>query len=507
MSTSNPAKMHLKVKCEDSATEIFIIDGRFNLCDRGIGYTETELEPGIYKVKVRAGFETYEQHVIVSDHDESLTIPPFSFVSPAPLAGTAKTHEFHMGAAEVGSKNPDLVKGHGSSIFIFSRDWTSQTQSSAAPPNIPNPGLGLSLREMNGDVIADLTTAGKRSDSWEPWVSFNVELEPGCYRLNLRLPKGGSIEQTLVACSGWQTQVFLLQSYYDGTDADTKRADLQGASIQLAPLDMGFKSDNPLWRLSELARLGLANERKVLSKDLREMLVGKFENPMLGLYGAHLLLLEAEPDMKLLNEVVDNLHKLLPSGHPDLDALDLFLKRVAPAKFEVPPMLRKSWTHIVNATAENPQIVPPDSLAAEAALHQWGSGTWLLWQHEEAQASTQRGLETIGKVAVMLSNAEVMLRSRLRTATLEGQFEKTDSPFAAISKLRAKRKKRALPAAVRDLMPPQTLKGADPQRRPLAQLNEQDVNHLVQSLCIPRANLERIIKKLETDTEEETEES
>jgi hypothetical protein len=511
MSTSNPEKLHLRVTCEDSATEIFIIDGRFSLCGRGIGHCDVELEPGIYKVKVRAGFETAEQHVVLRDHDEELKIPPFSFVSPAPLAGTSKTHDFHLTAAQEGSLAPDLLKGAGSSVFIFVRDWTSQEPPpEGKPATYPNPGQGLSLRDMKGNVIADLTTEGKRSDDWEPWVSCHVQLDPGDYKLNIQMPSGGGVEQTIVASPNWQTQVFLLLTYY-GTDTDAKRADLQGGSIHLAPLGAGFKADNPLLRLAELARLGLANERKVLSEEARELLKGKFENPMLGIFGVHLLLLDEKPDSVLLATVMNNLHALLPDGHPDVEALDLYLNHGSSHTFDVPPMLRNSWSHIVQATAGNPQLVPLDCPAAEAALHQWGSSPWLLWLQPDAPDVSLESSGSDAKVTIQLSNAELMLKSRLNMAinvrTAKEQPPKSDSPFAAINKLRAK------PVTFRSAIPfanslaPEAAEQTSYESKPKIPLDDEGVNLLVQSLCIPKASLEQLIAKLEASHDEGQDES
>ncbi len=510
MSTSNPEKRRLKVTCKDSATEIFIIDGGFNLRARGIGRVDAELEPGIYKVKVRAGFESSEQHVVLRDQDEDLKIPPFTFVSPAPLDGTSKTHEFHISAAEQGSRAPDIKKGQGSSVFIFARDWTSQEP----PPedklsNYPNPGNGLSLRDMKGNVIADLTTDGKRSDGWEPWVSCNVQLDPGCYKLNLQMPLGGSVEQTIIASRHWQTQVFLLLSYY-GTDPDAKRADMQSGSIQLVPIGAGFEANSRLLRLSELARLGLANERKVLSEDVREILKNKFENPMLGIFCAHLLLLDETPDLELLRGVMNNLHILLPDGHPDVKALDLYLEHGSSQTFDVPPMLRRSWTYIVAATAEHPQLVPLDSPAAEAALHQWGSSPWLLWLQPDESDGYLDKLNPDAKTAIRLSNAEVMLKSRLKMSAVarfaEEQPQKTESAFAAINKLRSEPRKRASAIPSADSIAPPTADQTASESKPPVTLDEVSVNNLVQSLCIPRASLEKLIAKLESSSEEEQEE-
>ena len=50
-------------------------------------------------------------------------------------------------------------------------------------------------------------------------------------------------------------------------------------------------------RLTELARQGLIDRRQVLPRDVTEMLWAKWDNPMLGILGGHLLLLNPAPDL------------------------------------------------------------------------------------------------------------------------------------------------------------------------------------------------------------------
>ncbi len=105
MSPSDTAgKARLDIRAADSSTELFVIAGDLQLVARGIGKLKTEpLDPGIYKIKARAGVETREQYVVLRDEDQSVSVPALTFASPAPLANTAKTHEYHMGAAQTES--------------------------------------------------------------------------------------------------------------------------------------------------------------------------------------------------------------------------------------------------------------------------------------------------------------------------------------------------------------------------------------------------------------------
>ena len=147
------------------------------------------------------------------------------------------------------------------------------------------------------------------------------------------------------------------------------------------------------WRndmeLAEVARIALTDERRVMSDQLMAMLDGKFENPMLGVFGAHILLLsldraasettadranapaEAAPAPRLelplqakdLDVIVQNLRRLVGDRHPDVEALSLrasdpALRHRKP--LTEPPMLRRSWSLFVAASNDAPSLCPPE---------------------------------------------------------------------------------------------------------------------------------------------------
>jgi hypothetical protein len=118
----------------------------------------------------------------------------------------------------------------------------------------------------------------------------------------------------------------------------------------------------------ESARIGLADERHILNSELEDLLLRKFENPIAGIVGAHLLIVqhsqagtEATPNLALLNEVVRNLRGLVGDSHPDVEAIslrcpDIGLRTSRP--LTIPPMFHRSWRLMVDASAANPELVP-----------------------------------------------------------------------------------------------------------------------------------------------------
>jgi hypothetical protein len=120
------------------------------------------------------------------------------------------------------------------------------------------------------------------------------------------------------------------------------------------------------------------------------MLREKFDNPMLGIMGAHLLLLaledqrgrEAEQarrqrlqssrdqlerphrpwDQSLFDTVVRHLQRLVSGNHPDVQALSLRASdpSLRATRVTAPPMLRRSWSLLVAASNDQPELVPVD---------------------------------------------------------------------------------------------------------------------------------------------------
>lgn len=431
MKASKQNKLTLTVHTENDSAEVFIIDGRFKVVQRARGLQSTfSLKPGIYTVKVRAGFENREQHVALLDKAEEVKFSRINFLSPAPLIGTGRTHEYHIAAAEAESRNVHVKNGLGSSIFVFVRDWTSQQgYDSGHAPN-RKPQRGLKLLDEQGGLVVDLEQESKFESTQDPWAACNVEVNPGLYRLGLELASGDTIEQILVASPGWQTQVFGLQRDYMeagselGESGSNRRADLGGASILLS--QAGFNANDPTKRLVEAARLGLISTRQVLpDRQVNEILYGKFQNPMLGIFGAHLLLLNKQIKLDVLSTVVGNLRRMLGPAHPDVEALALRLgARGTFYVFEHPPMLRRSWWQVVDATIDRPELVPVDSDAAECANRIWGEEPWLQWLTPKGKKIPSMMTEGVVRLAFAprVNETSVMAQMRDLSLLMEGKM-------------------------------------------------------------------------------------
>ncbi len=366
------ARCSLEVLTGDAQSEIFVLDARGRLVDRGLGPRRAfELAPGIYRVKVLTGTASEERSVVLLEtRKEPLRFQPLAFASPVPLAGTSTSHEYHMAAADRESRITHVADGVGSSLFFLVRDWTAPEGGNVRPHGNDNPAEGLSLHAVDrgGErKICDLAQ-GSSDSRGDPWGACTVAVSPGVYELRLELPDGGTLRQSYAACEGWQTQSFLFMRFYPGEASPNRRADLSRTSALMSQ-QPGFSPSAPILRMTELARVALStrtasaedepSSRPLVPEEVRALLRAKLENPFLGIYGAHLLLLEPTLDEGLFAEVVRNLRGLLGRGHPDVEALALrAVGEPPPLPFEQPPMLAASWRLVVDASVSRPDLVP-----------------------------------------------------------------------------------------------------------------------------------------------------
>ena len=376
----------LRVDAGEQPVEIFVINHRFERVAKGTRLLEIELEPGIYKVRLKAASILQEQLVSLETGSApvEIVVPQLEFSSPVPLQGTRTTHSQHQKQAEEHSRQIHSTYGQGSELFVFVRDF-AETQDAGAPdPAVGEVAAGLSLHDVTGKKLVDFAKTGARavaSGETPGWAACNVALAPGVYRLRLKTRAAGVLEQIVVTAQNWQTQVFLTRRAYGRGEGF--RANLAEAATLMAHRGAGFGANRDDARQAELARQGLADARAVISPaDLRDILNGKFQNPMLGIYGAHLLLLQDKPDLALLQIVVSNLKRLI-GVHPDVQALELLLTPNARHRktlvFPTPPMLRSSWKTVLQNSAAHPGLVPAGSLAARVAAQLWGNGAWLVY--------------------------------------------------------------------------------------------------------------------------------
>ncbi|MCI5145854.1 MAG: hypothetical protein D3923_10070 [Candidatus Electrothrix sp. AR3] len=365
-------RVSLTVKAADRITEIFLIDSEFQRVDSGIGKLETELIPGIYKARFRAGQTQMDQFIEVEAGSGSKTFtgPPVEFATSAPLPQTSSNRQVHQDAAQERSQTVNLIKGIGSELYLFISSLSDEPSQ---------PWLGVSLHDTKGNLIARAEEG--ECDTNKGFCALNIEVDPGTYRLRVEEEPGEIYEMFVVTVAGWQTQVFALEedAWLPGIDAS--RAALTTASIFMAQEGKGFEPTNPVTRQTELIRLGLLNGRHLLSQDTAMLLLKEQElNPMLIILASHLLMQQNSTDYPLVNNILEDLKEPL-LFHPDIQAL-LLHKKTIDSKFILgfpsPPMLSSSWQCIVQATNLGRAVMPQCSLSEQVAGGILNTSLWLI---------------------------------------------------------------------------------------------------------------------------------
>jgi hypothetical protein len=409
---SAPIRLHVSVG--SPLAEVFLIDHKFALIDRAVGDLDARVEPAVYTVRARLGDKVVERPVVLFA-DTSLDLRgELRVSSPAPLEGTLLTHEWQVDHAASGSgtnnwkgQTPEtaLSKGSGAEVFLMTRRWSAKEQpqdpQAAALSTATAPEL--SLLRSDGELILDLANAGTgRKQGFDPYLGRRVAVDPGAYILRWRPSAHVSAEQSVQAVRGWQTQVFLLEDASGAAEADRRQVSI----LMTRPGE--FHPTDPVLHQVEEARLALADERKVASERVDQLLFAKFENPMLGLFGAHLMLIcrdalkkDRERQLRgdkripapvrfnqdLFDRVVHNLSSLVGPDHPDVAALSTQttgrrLDALAPVT--TPPMLWRSWLLLIEASHDRSELVPVATW--RRAIRLLPLRPFLVWSPEKHEA-------------------------------------------------------------------------------------------------------------------------
>lgn len=400
MKSSSDLLIDVTVHAADESTEIFVVDGRFRRVADGVGRVKVPLRPGLYTLRFRAGDQQVDQ--LVEVHPDPPTKEfwgePVHFEAAAPIENTVTTRRSHAASAEELSRARPEQHGEGSGLFIFARDVDERSRT--------RPWTGIGVRDLDGNRVADLKDGELSAD--DGFAALHLELDPGTYRLRVETGDVGTYEMFVKTAEGWQTQVFTLAKDFWSGEARVRRAGLRNASVFMTR-DAGFHATDEQVRLTELARQGLASGRRVVRPaDLNKMLWMKYENPMIAIYAAHLLLLHPPVDHTLIKKVLHNLARLVPD-HPDVLALHLRSGAGTPPsdlQFPSPPMLRRSWDLISRATRRRSSLVPAGSATDLIADELLDSHPWLLHRiqgrstapADESQVSVASGARMLSEL-------------------------------------------------------------------------------------------------------------
>lgn len=382
--------------------ELSVVDSEFREVGHGVGALDVNVVPGIYELRFQAGPQYDKRLVSVAPgqvyEDTKIEV---AFPSPAPIEGTSTSHEYQQAAASEASQKQTAIGAGDAGLVLMVRNVREWERLAFDRSTVG----ALELLDSDLRPVPDFES-GWQLESGKGCATWSANLAPGGYALRVRRApareegKQVVLDQAILLTSEWQTLVFIPNSAQGPVP--------EWASIHMAELALEWSpSERDVSTALELALWGLREGRGVVPSDLRLLLAGKFQNPMLGIIGAHSLLLNPKPDFELLDTVIENLTGLIPN-HPDLAALRwLAAEARSESRFPDaahsppstlvgwPPFLLASYKALVRRDAHDSSTIEDGSVAERAAAQLISGGVWTAWEPLEEQVTAgmaERGL-------------------------------------------------------------------------------------------------------------------
>jgi hypothetical protein len=404
MSLSPSNELHLTVTAGSPFAEVFLIDHDFELVQRSVGDLECDVPPGVYKIKTKLADATAERLVLLEESAALDVSGDLAIGSPVPIDRAAPELTRGMRGWPVPSGEVTFEVTDMAEVFLVSRRVSSTDESPAEPPP-------MSLHRLDGTTIESLEP---RAGDLPGEQSTTAKIDPGPYLVRRWDRSGDVLEQCVYAVPGWQTQVFALE------EAGEEANEIGRSRVSVLMAQHRFDPHDPQLPLIEEARTALAYERKVATETMGELIEAS-DNPMLGLFGAHLMLIARDAalqqkedratgrlderavaapvqfDQARFNRIVHRLVQVLGPGHPDAVALatqrtDQSLESLQPVV--APPMLWRSWVLLIGASNAMPSLVPVSTW--QHTLHVLPLRPFFLWtsteQHSEVSETWTRNL-------------------------------------------------------------------------------------------------------------------
>jgi hypothetical protein len=393
MSSSEHPLHRLTVDAPESGLGVLVIDAEGTIvgrCADDQQRLELDLPRGLYTVRShRSG--AFSETLVRLDGPQTVQAAPPPTFSAATIPGAETTHEYYTYPAWEISQQltaPELAwNGPADArLLVFVR--APQRDAYRGEDQLAS----LSLRTPDGATLSTFTTDAKR-DTDAGWSACSVQLSAGILILQDLGERPRQISVPLL--SGWQTQLFVMHS---------RRILWEDMRLITVPVHeiLSRKHRDPYDSQAEDVRaaldmdaglLALQNGAPSVAPRLIDTFLGsKFQNPMLGLLGAYLLLLRerrkiGEPDWRTdigyISMVLDNLHTLLPES-ADVAALRLLAKPWLGQPTLAPvtrmPMFRYGVEVLLREAAADLALVPEGSLLDLVSDRLYGDTVWTSWQ-------------------------------------------------------------------------------------------------------------------------------
>lgn len=378
----------VEIGTQHACVKIELFDGALNRAASGYGRLQADLPAGLYQLQFRAGPAVQQRLISVRPgegyRETGVEVP---FASPAPLTQTTTTREPHQGAVENAVRS--ATDGAPARFLVVLRNMLtreSPERFNGEPAIDPADGRWrLELVDAAGSVVSVLNDH-LVLDADGTVATAVVPSQPGGHLLRVTRQEGESFDQALWVSKGWQTMIFIPHT---PAGPAAELASVHGSALG-APWLFEQESED----ISLAVEMALANLRQgrasLPEAGLVRLLSSKFGNPMLGLLGAHLLLLRPEVDWELFDVVLGNLEsQLMGADQPDVQVLrglgaQRSGGRITPPTTAVswPPLLHQSFTSLLKLDAEGILRIESGSAAERVAPFIVEQGSWTSWRSE-----------------------------------------------------------------------------------------------------------------------------
>ncbi|MEL6862991.1 MAG: hypothetical protein AAFP19_01170 [Bacteroidota bacterium] len=386
-------KVRVRIGGDNQGVEISIIDNKFTPVERGMGVLWTELEPGFYKAEYRFG-KTIRKELFSVESGQSfveLKVPAFRKTSALPL--TDPNSESQAAKRDAGfsfHKNTVEHYGQESALYLLVGGWNQKEDRSQDGEEMYTILQSFSLYNLEGKRLHQFGRILSPNLSYG-YLGERIELDHGKYILHIDDEENERYLAQLIYVPRFrETQLYY---YIEGNKSYSE-------SLSIMIVDKGdFDPKRYHFDVAEAAINGLRyNMDGVAKADMRRMLSGKFQNPMLGLYWLYLQLRYVaveEINWNLVETVLRNTSGMI-GEMPDVQVLQLWMRLhteeedrsviVKDYTFPEPPMIAIGWDLMLQIAEDFPDLIPFNSTSARIAEKLWHSSVWTMWTTQSADA-------------------------------------------------------------------------------------------------------------------------
>ncbi|MBC7987849.1 MAG: hypothetical protein H7X93_14450 [Sphingomonadaceae bacterium] len=415
-----------------------VLDANLQRVGYGVGRIEQGFPKGLYKLRATRG-QAMQEQLLQLDRDQHIHMPLQPLTAIAPVGPVYGQWTSEIEALAEGARDAKGSKGLAAILFLAHRDRE----------HAPDPIEGVRLQRW-GNIAEEgaRRSAGRGKKIGEEfWSAWATGLGPGGHQIDLG---NGNLRQTLPVVAGFETRLFIRQALRG--PAESTAAPLIELSLQMERPGMPVVYFDHFETI-ETARRAMEAERPIIVGEslVDELLHGKWQNPIMGITGAHLFLAALERERaasdgpssrpvdladrvreragSTLRMIIENLESIF-GREASSDVLGLRLRarrftseHIAGTTIEQPPIFWSSWSALLAESGPNGSVTIPRSLWSRVA-NCFPSGPYFAWR--KGRTSVDKQIDALLQARWQLAPAGAA------TPSIFKSFDAPPSPIDAL---------------------------------------------------------------------------